>query len=71
MSYLHNAVHIYMNGTMSDVDRSANDPVFILHHTYIDSLFEKWLLNPNLNHTFTGKSICQWISFRIFLFRLL
>ena len=55
MSYLHNAVHIYMNGTMSEVDRSANDPIFTLHHTYIDSLYEKWLLNLTLNHTFEGK----------------
>ena len=55
MSYLHNAVHLFMNDTMSEVDRSANDPVFVLHHTFIDSLFEVWLLNPKLNHSFEGK----------------
>ncbi|XP_035683171.1 tyrosinase-like [Branchiostoma floridae] len=40
---LHNHVHLYLNGTMSDVPSSANDPIFWLHHAFIDRIFEKWL----------------------------
>ncbi|XP_076832304.1 LOW QUALITY PROTEIN: tyrosinase [Brachyhypopomus gauderio] len=42
-STMHNALHIYMNGTMSSVQGSANDPIFLLHHAFIDSIFEQWL----------------------------
>ncbi|XP_067842798.1 tyrosinase [Heptranchias perlo] len=42
-SSLHNAVHIYMNGSMSQVGGSANDPIFILHHAFVDSIYEQWL----------------------------
>ncbi|XP_074070856.1 tyrosinase [Macrotis lagotis] len=42
-SSMHNALHIYMNGTMSQVQGSANDPIFILHHAFVDSIFEQWL----------------------------
>ncbi|XP_069748568.1 tyrosinase [Narcine bancroftii] len=42
-SGLHNALHIYMNGSMSQVGGSANDPIFLLHHAFIDSIYEQWL----------------------------
>nr|XP_036866984.1 tyrosinase [Manis javanica] len=42
-SSMHNALHIYMNGTMSQVQGSANDPIFLLHHVFVDSIFEQWL----------------------------
>uniref|UniRef100_A0A8B9QLU7 Tyrosinase n=1 Tax=Anas platyrhynchos TaxID=8839 RepID=A0A8B9QLU7_ANAPL len=42
-SGLHNALHIYMNGSMSQVQGSANDPIFLLHHAFVDSIFERWL----------------------------
>ncbi|XP_007901770.1 tyrosinase [Callorhinchus milii] len=42
-SSLHNALHIYMNGSMSQVSGSANDPIFLLHHVFVDSIFEQWL----------------------------
>ena len=36
------------DGTMGDVAASPNDPVFINHHTMVDSIFEQWLQqNPN------------------------
>ena len=35
-------------GTMANVATSPNDPLFINHHTMIDSIFEQWLQqNPN------------------------
>ncbi|XP_018604419.2 tyrosinase [Scleropages formosus] len=42
-STMHNSLHIFMNGSMSSVQGSANDPVFLLHHVFIDSIFEQWL----------------------------
>ncbi|XP_070566280.1 tyrosinase-like [Ptychodera flava] len=46
-SQLHNSVHLYMNGTMSLVPTSANDPMFLVHHANVDRIFEKWLRRYN------------------------
>nr|XP_026693053.1 tyrosinase-like isoform X1 [Ciona intestinalis] len=51
-SYLHNAVHLFMNGTMSEVATSANDPIFVLHHAYVDSLYELWLRRRGIQGRF-------------------
>ncbi|XP_078575266.1 tyrosinase-like [Branchiostoma floridae x Branchiostoma japonicum] len=40
---LHNHVHLYLDGTMSAVPSSVNDPVFSLHHCFVDRIFEKWI----------------------------
>ncbi|XP_073465349.1 tyrosinase-like [Aquarana catesbeiana] len=40
---MHNLVHVYLGGTMSEVPISANDPMFVLHHCFIDKIFEAWL----------------------------
>ncbi len=40
-SGLHNPVHRWIGGNMADA-ASPNDPVFFLHHCYIDLLWEKW-----------------------------
>ncbi|XP_044128361.1 tyrosinase-like [Bufo gargarizans] len=40
---MHNAVHLYFGGTMSQVPISANDPIFLLHHCFIDKIFQAWL----------------------------
>lgn len=42
-SSMHNLVHRFLNGTMSLVPTAANDPIFMLHHCYIDKLAERWL----------------------------
>uniref|UniRef100_H2ZM84 Tyrosinase n=1 Tax=Ciona savignyi TaxID=51511 RepID=H2ZM84_CIOSA len=52
MSYLHNAVHLFMNGTMSEVATSANDPIFLLHHAFVDSIYELWLRQRTLRGNF-------------------
>lgn len=41
--FLHNPVHNWVSGNMADAT-SPNDPVFFLHHCYIDSLWERWKL---------------------------
>ena len=38
-----NAIHSWLDGTMSRIEVSANDPIFIGHHVFVDSLFEIWL----------------------------
>ncbi|XP_028838620.1 tyrosinase-like isoform X2 [Denticeps clupeoides] len=40
---MHASLHIFMNGSMSSVQGSANDPIFILHHAFVDSIYEQWL----------------------------
>ncbi|XP_068121835.1 tyrosinase-like [Hyperolius riggenbachi] len=40
--YLHNAFHDYLNGMMADTSMASNDPMFILHHCYVDSILEMW-----------------------------
>ncbi|KAL5509473.1 hypothetical protein EMCRGX_G004856 [Ephydatia muelleri] len=60
---LHNAGHIILGmggflnmngldpGTMSSVPASANDPIFLSHHTMIDFIFEQWLTkNPTASY---------------------
>ncbi|XP_070762030.1 tyrosinase-like [Enoplosus armatus] len=42
-SSMHNLVHNYFNGTMSNVPTAANDPMFMVHHSFIDKLLERWL----------------------------
>ena len=38
----HNGVHLWVGGAMKAVGTSPYDPVFYLHHAYIDYLWEKW-----------------------------
>ncbi|MBI3654205.1 MAG: tyrosinase family protein [Acidobacteria bacterium] len=38
---LHNPVHRWISGNMADAT-SPNDPVFFLHHAFLDRLWEQW-----------------------------
>ena len=40
-----------MGGDMGDVPSAANDPIFYLHHSFIDLIFEKWLKTYKQNAT--------------------
>lgn len=40
---LHNQVHIVIGGTMAYVPTASNDPIFLLHHSFVDRVYEKWL----------------------------
>ena len=44
---LHNRVHVYIGGTMSDIVISSNDPIFFLHHSNVDRLYESWYRKNN------------------------
>ncbi|XP_059809150.1 tyrosinase-like [Hypanus sabinus] len=50
---LHNLVHTYLNGTISKVAAASNDPIFLLHHAFIDKIWEDWLrANPDRFHMY-------------------
>lgn len=38
---LHNRVHSWIGGNMGEAS-SSNDPIFFLHHCYLDYLWEQW-----------------------------
>lgn len=38
----HNTVHVWVGGNMDDLSTSAEDPVFFLHHSFIDYLWEEF-----------------------------
>ena len=40
-----------MGGDRDDVPSAANDPIFYLHHSFIDMIFEKWLQTYKQNAT--------------------
>ncbi|CAJ0922093.1 unnamed protein product, partial [Mesorhabditis belari] len=37
---MHGNVHLWIGGHMTDPETSANDPIFYLHHCFVDMLFE-------------------------------
>jgi tyrosinase len=39
---LHNQVHVWVGGTMSEIPLAAFDPIFWAHHTMIDRLWALW-----------------------------
>jgi tyrosinase len=41
---IHNGVHVWVGGTMSDIATAAYDPLFWAHHAMIDRLWRLWQL---------------------------
>lgn len=41
---IHNGVHVWTGGTMSEIPLAAYDPVFWAHHTMIDRVWRLWQL---------------------------
>lgn len=39
----HGAVHVQVGGNMGSIPTSAKDPVFWLHHSNVDRIWEQWL----------------------------
>lgn len=47
-SQLHNRVHLWVGGSMMPMT-SPNDPIFFLHHCYIDKLWADWQTKQDSN----------------------
>lgn len=62
----HNVIHNIIGGWMNDPDEAAQDPVFWLHHTNIDRLWNKWLrANPNHKNPIDND---YWMNFEFEFF---
>jgi tyrosinase len=55
----HNVVHDDVGGLMSDPDTAALDPIFWLHHSNIDRLWEVW---THRDPTFTDPTDPAWLT---------
>jgi len=44
---LHGTVHDWVGGSMEMLEWSASDPIFFMHHCFVDLIFETWLRNNN------------------------
>ena len=44
---MHNRLHVYIGGTMADIVISSNDPIFYLHNSNVDRMYEMWLQKYN------------------------
>ncbi|PVD21335.1 hypothetical protein C0Q70_19508 [Pomacea canaliculata] len=52
LEFHHGGVHIYIGGDMAMLDTAANDPVFFLHHAFVDYIWEMFRMrmrNRGLN----------------------
>lgn len=42
LEYTHGNVHIFVGGDMYDPYTSGNDPLFYLHHSFVDYIWEMY-----------------------------
>jgi tyrosinase len=47
LEIIHNKIHIWVNGSMSEVDTAAFDPIFWSHHCMIDRIWWLWQLKQS------------------------
>jgi tyrosinase-like protein len=54
--HIHNPPHMWVGGVMADITQSPSDPVFYLHHCWIDMLWAHWqLMHPGAEFTASGQ----------------
>ena len=51
---IHNAIHVWVGGTMGEIPWAAYDPVFFAHHTMIDRIWRLWQMRHPAPHLPTG-----------------
>lgn len=55
--FIHGGVHTCVGGDMSFLVRSAYDPIFYLHHSFVDYIWELWRQrHPELNNQYCPDS---------------
>uniref|UniRef100_A0A7E4ZX04 ShTK domain protein n=1 Tax=Panagrellus redivivus TaxID=6233 RepID=A0A7E4ZX04_PANRE len=42
LEYSHGNIHIFVGGDMLDQSTSGNDPIFFMHHSFVDFIWELW-----------------------------
>ncbi|PAV85949.1 hypothetical protein WR25_23546 isoform D [Diploscapter pachys] len=42
LEFVHGQSHLFIGGDMGDTPTSSNDPIFFLHHAYVDYVWEMW-----------------------------
>jgi len=60
LEQLHNAVHVWVGGTMGEIPWAAYDPIFFAHHSMIDRLWRLWQIrhpNPHLPEDLLNKAL--------------
>jgi tyrosinase len=45
LEFHHAAVHVYVGGAMTRLDTATFDPVFFMHHAFIDYIWELFRTN--------------------------
>ena len=55
----HNVIHVDVGGLMTDPNTAALDPIFWLHHSNIDRLWEVW---THRDATFTNPDVAAWLT---------
>lgn len=48
----HSLVHVFLGGHMTKLSCAPNDPIFWLHHSFIDYLFDDLLQTPGFDKTY-------------------
>jgi tyrosinase len=56
----HDNVHVYMGGAMGNPNTAAPDPIFYVHHSNIDRLWNLWLAQGGGRHD--SLSTASWIN---------
>ncbi|KIH60512.1 shTK domain protein [Ancylostoma duodenale] len=62
LEYTHGNPHIYVGGEMYDQATAGNDPVFYMHHSFVDYIWEMWRQSKQTTCTrILQDRVVQWV----------